>query len=76
MDDISKLISNKKSQFILLSMERIKEEDKDYLNTLNYDELNKIKNNIEFIYNNIKESDTLIFNICETIIKNSDNHSN
>jgi len=65
MDDISKLISYKKSQFILLSMERIKEEDKLYLNTLNIEELIEIRNNIKIYCNNIKENNIKIYNICK-----------
>jgi hypothetical protein len=64
MDDISKLISYKKSQFILLSMERIKEEDKYYLNTLDKDELIKIRDNIKNYCKNIYDNDKKIFNIC------------
>jgi hypothetical protein len=65
MDDILKLISYKKSQFILLSMERIKEEDKLYLNTLNIEELIEIRNNIKIYCNNIKENNIKIYNICK-----------
>lgn len=56
------LITEKEQQFILLNMERIKEEDKEYLITLSKEQLFKLRDNI-------KKNCEIIFNIDKTLIK-------
>ena len=58
-------IDNKKKQFILLSMERIKEEDKEYLKTLSNENLLKLKDNIKKYCDNIYIIDNNIIKICK-----------
>ena len=64
MDDINNiflnLITEKEQQFILLTMERIKEEDKEYLKTLHKEQLIKLRDNIKNICNNIFKIDGII----------------
>ena len=73
MDDINNiflnLITEKEQQFILLTMERIKEEDKEYLKTLHKEQLIKLRDNIKNICNNILDIDKKIIEICNDIKK-------
>ena len=59
----------KEQQFVLLSMERIKEDDTEYLKTLHKEQLIKLRDNIKNICNNIFKIDEELIIICNDIKK-------
>ena len=65
VDEFLITINNKKMQFILLSMERIKEEDEKYLSTLSKENLLKLGYNIKQYCDNISIFDNNIIELCK-----------
>jgi len=75
IDYFSTLYYEKEQQFVLLNMERFKEEDIEYLYTLNKEQLMKIQDNIKNICNNIFHIDEKLIEICNNIEVNVDNQN-
>lgn len=73
-----KFFTEKEQQFILLNMERIKEEDNQYLITLRKEQLNLLRDNIKNICKNILDIDNKLIEICNNIKKifNDENDKN
>jgi len=62
-----KLFTEKEQLFILLNMERIKEEDNKYLKTLSKEQLIKLRDNIKNICKNILDIDNKLIEFCKDI---------